>query len=66
LILLFFPWGCKPLQLLRSSLIPPLETPCSVHWLAVSICICICQAVAGPPRRQLHQASSKPIESMHI
>ena len=38
------------------SLIPPLRTPCSVQWLAVSICLCICQALAGPLRRQLYQA----------
>jgi hypothetical protein len=38
------------------SLIPPLETPCSVQWLAVSICLCICQALTEPLKRQLYQA----------
>ena len=38
------------------SLTPSLGTPCSVQWLAVNICLCICQAVAEPLRRQLHQA----------
>ena len=33
------------------SLMPPLETPCSVQWLAVSIHHCICQALAEPLRR---------------
>jgi hypothetical protein len=35
---------------------PPLGTPCSVQWLAMSICLCICEALAEPLRRQLHQA----------
>jgi hypothetical protein len=57
LILLFFLWGCKPLQLLQSfSLTPPLETPWSVQWLAVSIHLCICQALVEPLRRQLYQS----------
>jgi hypothetical protein len=29
---------------------------CSVQWLAVSICICIGQALAGPLREPLFQA----------
>jgi hypothetical protein len=36
-------------------LTPPLGSPCSVQWLAVSICICICQALAESLRRQLYQ-----------
>jgi hypothetical protein len=44
------------------SLTPPLGTPCSVQWLAVSICLCICQTLAKPLRRQLYQA---PV-SMHF
>jgi hypothetical protein len=32
------------------------ETLCSVHWLAVSIHFCICQALAEPLKRQLYQA----------
>ena len=35
---------------------PPLRTPCSVQWLAVSIHLCIRQALAEPLRRQLYQA----------
>ena len=31
-------------------------TPCSVQWLTVSICLCICKALTGPLRRQLYQA----------
>jgi hypothetical protein len=37
------------------SLAPPLGTPCSVLWMAVSIHFCICQALAEIPRRQLYQ-----------
>ena len=33
-----------------------LGTPCSVQWLAASICLCICQALAESLRRQLYQA----------
>jgi hypothetical protein len=44
------------------SLTPPLGTQCSVQWLAVSIRLCVCQALAGPLRRQLYQASI----SMHF
>ena len=35
---------------------PPLGTLYSVQWLDVSICLCICQALAESLRRQLHQA----------
>jgi hypothetical protein len=37
------------------SLTPPLGTQCSVQRLAVSIPLCICQALAEPLRRQLYQ-----------
>jgi hypothetical protein len=37
-------------------LISPSETLCSVQWLAASICLCICQALAEPLRRPLYQA----------
>jgi hypothetical protein len=41
-------------------LAPPLGVGggdlCSVQWLAESIHLCICQALAGPLRGQLHQA----------
>jgi hypothetical protein len=53
LILLFFLWGWNPLQL-QSFLY--WGTPCSVQWLAVSIHLCICKALAGSLRRQSHQA----------
>jgi hypothetical protein len=39
-----------------------LGTLCSVHWWSVSICLCICQALAEPLRRQLYQV---PV-SMHF
>ena len=39
------------------SLTPSLGTLCSVQWVAVSIYLCICQALAEPLRRQLYQAS---------
>jgi hypothetical protein len=38
------------------SLTPPSGTLCSVQWLAASICLCICQTLAEPLRRQLYQA----------
>jgi hypothetical protein len=38
------------------SLAPPLGTLCSAQWLAESIHLCICQALAKPLRRQLYQA----------
>jgi hypothetical protein len=39
------------------SLAPPLGTLCSVQWLAESIHLFICQALAKPLRRQLYQPS---------
>jgi hypothetical protein len=33
-----------------------LGSPCSVLWLAMSICLCIGQALAEPLREQPHQA----------
>jgi len=44
------------------SLTPTMGTPFSVQWLAVSICLCICHALAEPLKRQLYQA---PV-SMHF
>jgi hypothetical protein len=38
------------------SLAPPLWTLCLVQWLAESIHLYICQALAEPLRRQLYQA----------
>jgi hypothetical protein len=38
------------------SLTPPLGSPCSVQWLASSMHLCICQALAKPLWRQLYQA----------
>jgi hypothetical protein len=37
-------------------LTPPSGSPCSVQWMAVSICICIGQALAEPLRKQPYQA----------
>jgi hypothetical protein len=57
LILLFFPWSCNPLQLLQ---FPPPNSSIGVPMLslilALSICICIGQALAQPLREQLYQA----------
>jgi hypothetical protein len=33
-----------------------LGSPCSAQWLAAGICICICQTLSEPLRRQVHQA----------
>jgi hypothetical protein len=38
------------------SLTPPLWTLWLVQWLAASILLCICQALAEPLRRQTYQA----------
>jgi hypothetical protein len=38
------------------SLTSPLGVPCSVQWLAASIQLCICQALAEPLRRHLYHA----------
>jgi hypothetical protein len=53
LILLFFLWVCKPLQLLHSF---PKLLHCSVWWLAASIHICISKALAETLRRHPYQA----------
>jgi hypothetical protein len=37
------------------SLTPQLGFQCSVQWLAECVCLCICQALAEPLRRQLYQ-----------
>jgi hypothetical protein len=37
-------------------LIPPLESPGSVQWLSVSICICLSQVLTEPLRGQPYQA----------
>jgi hypothetical protein len=64
--LFFFPQKGKELQtpLIPSvlSLTPLFGTLCTVQWLAVSILLCICKALAEPLRRQLYQA---PV-SMHF
>ena len=41
------------------SLTPLLWTPCSVQWLVLSICPCICKALAGSLRRQPYQPLSR-------
>jgi hypothetical protein len=38
------------------SLTPPLGTPCLAQWLAGSIHLCICQALAEPLMGQLYPA----------
>jgi hypothetical protein len=35
------------------SLTPPLGTLCSLQWLAMSICLCICHALAESLKRQV-------------
>ena len=40
---------------------PSLGILCSVQWMAVSIHLCICEALAEPLRRQLYQASVSKI-----
>ena len=58
LILLLPLWGCNPPSAPSvPSPTPPLGTPSSVQWLTASICLCICQVLAVPLRRQLYQAS---------
>jgi hypothetical protein len=42
----------SPSSPLALSLTPLLGTPCSVQWLAASICLCICKALVGSLRRQ--------------
>ena len=39
-----------------SVLTPPLRSLCRVQWLAASIHVCICQALAETLRRQLYEA----------
>jgi len=56
LVLLFFLWICKPIQLLSPFFNSSLGTPFSVQWLSVSILLCICQVLAEPLRRQLYPA----------
>ena len=51
------PMGLQtPSALSVLSLSPPLGTPSSVQWLAASICLCTCQALVEPLRRQPYQA----------
>jgi hypothetical protein len=57
LVYIVLPMGLEtPLAPWVLSLAPPLETLCSVQWLAESFDLCICQALAEPLRRQLYQA----------
>jgi hypothetical protein len=50
-------WLQSPSALSVLPLTLPLGYQCSVRWWAISICICIGQAVAEHHRNQLHQAS---------
>ena len=48
-----------PMELKTPSVLvltSPFRSPCSVQWLAVSTCLCICQAMEEPLRRQIYQA----------
>jgi hypothetical protein len=45
-----------PLDTSVLFLTPPLGTPSLVQWLTVSLCFCICQALAEPLMRQLYKA----------
>jgi hypothetical protein len=56
LTLLFFLWGLQtpsaPSVLYLTPLLgTPLGTLCSIQWLAASVHLCICQALAEPFRR---------------
>jgi hypothetical protein len=53
----FIPWELQiPSAPWVLSLAHPLGALYSVQWLAVSIHLCICQALAEPLRKQLYQA----------
>ena len=58
--LIFLFYLSMGLQTPSTPLVPSLTsllgTPHSVQWLAASILLCICQALAEPLRRQLYQA----------
>jgi hypothetical protein len=57
LTLLLPPWGCNPPSVPSvPPPTPPMGTPCSVQWSAVSICLCICQALAERLGSQPYQA----------
>jgi hypothetical protein len=56
LILLLPPWSCKPPQLFQSLLQLLHQGPHSAQWLAMSIHLYICQALAELLRRQQYQA----------
>jgi hypothetical protein len=45
-----------PFSSFSPSLTPPSGTPHSDPWLATIICLCICQALADPLKRELYQA----------
>jgi hypothetical protein len=56
--IVILPMGLQTLSTLSvPSLTPLLGTPCSVQWLAESICFCICKALADPVRGQPDQDS---------
>jgi hypothetical protein len=48
--------GCRTPAPSVLFITPPLGTSCSVQWLVASIHLCIFQALAEPPRRQVYQA----------
>jgi len=61
-LILLFLWDCKSFSSFNPFSNSSTGTLFSVQWLAVSICLCICHALAEPLRRQLYQA---PV-SMHF
>ena len=55
LILMFFLWGCKYLHFFSPFSNSSIRRRI-VQWLAANIHFCICNALAGPLRRQPYQA----------
>ena len=56
LILLFFLWVVNPFSSLSLVSSFSIRNPSSVQWVASSIHLCICQALAEPLRREIYQA----------
>ena len=56
LILLFFLWVVNPFSSLSLVSSFFIRNPSSVQWVASSMKICICQALAEPLRREIYQA----------
>ena len=56
LTLLFFLWVVNPFSSLSLVSSFSIRNPSSVQWVASSIHLCICQALAEPLRREIYQA----------